>query len=93
MFRVHFVAAALTSLLCMVACETGGPSLDPSEERYDRFEGTAFDNTCATDADCVVGGCGDEVCAAEAVATTCEAFDIPDLGSCGCYEGECLWLD
>lgn len=93
MNRIKLLMVTMTSLLLMVACESGEPSLDPSDDHYDRFEGTAFDNTCITDADCIVGGCGDEVCAAEAVATTCEAFYVPELGSCGCHQGECLWLD
>lgn len=93
MLRIKLLAVAMISLLCVVACEPGGPSLDENDANFDRFEGTGFDNACATDSDCIVGGCSDEVCAAEAVGTTCEAFDVPDLGSCGCHEGECLWLD
>lgn len=67
------------------------PTVPADDPLYDRFEGTGFANRCATDADCVVGGCSGEVCAAESVATTCELLPYGPEGGCGCVDGQCVW--
>ena len=67
------------------------PELDKTVANYDRFEGTGFSNGCKSDADCHVGGCSSEVCAAEHVATTCEGLPWTPQGTCGCLNGQCLW--
>ena len=67
------------------------PELDKTVANYDRFEGTGFSNDCKSDADCHVGGCSSEVCAAEEVITTCDALPWTPQGACGCLNGQCLW--
>ncbi len=77
-----------------------GPSREPClsghERLWDRYEGTGAANACRDDADCVVSGCSQEVCAAEPVVTTCEAIPTPtrDLGcrACACVQGTCRWV-
>ena len=64
---------------------------DSTHPKYSRFEGDATQNTCATDFDCRIGGCSGEVCAAEAIVTTCEVLDELPRGDCLCVESECLW--
>ena len=49
-------------------------------------------DACQTDADCVSGGCGGEVCYNPAVsggASTCDCGP-PSIG-CGCVNGSCTW--
>ncbi|MEZ4439166.1 MAG: hypothetical protein R3B72_08755 [Polyangiaceae bacterium] len=83
----------LLALCAPAACGESMPSLEEGEPLYDRLEGTGFDNGCESDSDCVVGGCSSEVCAAEAVASTCEVLELPQLGDCLCHAGECRWMD
>src|SRR5690606_31506434 len=47
-----------------VPCEAR-PSVPEDDPLHDRFEGTGLQNACDTDADCFVGGCSGEVCAAQ----------------------------
>lgn len=87
---------ALLLSACVAGGDTGGKSdcsstVDPSDAYYDRFEGTSADNACTTDADCVVGGCSAEVCAAESVDSTCEGLPSSPEGTCGCLDGACVW--
>jgi hypothetical protein len=52
----------------------------------------SFDS-CTTDADCVAGGCGGELCYNPAFtggASTCECVQ-PTGVSCGCVNGKCAW--
>jgi hypothetical protein len=52
------------------------------------------EDACETDADCVSGGCGGELCFNPAVssgASTCECT-APSLG-CGCVFGRCTWFE
>jgi len=77
---------------CVDDCQCG-PTVDPSNAYYGRFEGIGFQNSCATDADCMVGGCSGEVCAAEPVFSTCEVLPTMPNGSCGCHNGQCVWND
>ncbi len=81
---------------------SSAPVVAPSPDRsalvpqthplYARVEGSDFKNQCSSDADCMVSGCSQEVCAAEEAMTTCEALDFPSRGgSCGCLSGECKW--
>lgn len=67
------------------------PAVDPNDSYYGRFEGISFDNTCTTSADCVVGGCSGEVCAAEGAFTTCELLPYLPGGDCGCVNNTCVW--
>ncbi|MFN3198282.1 MAG: hypothetical protein ACE366_07660 [Bradymonadia bacterium] len=66
------------------------PVFSPEDPMYDRYEGTGANNACRQDADCMPSGCSGEVCAAEPVASTCEAI-APAGGACGCVEGQCIW--
>ncbi len=53
------------------------------------------DDTCVTDADCVAGGCGGEVCYNPAVSggeSTCDCT-TPAVTGCGCVMGECTWYN
>lgn len=75
-------------------CEPSGPcvpSLRFDDPYYREFEGTDFQNACRTDADCVVSGCGGEVCAAESVASICIDRGVRPTGSCACVQGYCVW--
>ncbi len=51
---------------------------------------------CTTDADCIETGCSGQVCAPQAVITTCEfrpeyaCYNEPTT-SCGCNNGQCGW--
>lgn len=67
------------------------PSVDPDHPMYDRFEGTAVNNACRSDDDCVVSGCSAEICAAEGIPSTCEGLPSTPEGGCGCIEGVCIW--
>jgi hypothetical protein len=52
----------------------------------------SFDS-CTTDADCVAGGCGGELCYNPTFgggASTCECVQ-PTGVSCGCVNGKCAW--
>ena len=66
-------------------------TVDASHQLFERFEGTGFSNDCGADTGCVVGGCSNEVCAAEAVITTCELLPETPSGSCQCVDGQCIW--
>jgi eight-cysteine-cluster-containing protein len=76
---------------CVEASCERAPTVSPRDRYYERFEGIGLANRCATDADCVVGGCSSEVCAAEGAATTCEGLPYGPEGGCGCVAGECVW--
>jgi eight-cysteine-cluster-containing protein len=65
-------------------------ALSAADPLYNRYEAPGADNVCESDADCLVSGCNNEVCAAESVETTCEVIPVPD-GKCGCVNGECIW--
>jgi eight-cysteine-cluster-containing protein len=73
---------------CEDECES---TVSPDDPYYDRFEGNSYGNSCETDEDCIVSGCSSEVCAAESVATTCEALPYQPEGGCLCVEGVCQW--
>ena len=52
----------------------------------------SFDS-CTTDADCMSGGCGGELCYNPAFgggASTCECVKPTGVG-CGCVNGKCAW--
>lgn len=75
-------------------------TVSPLSQYFARFEGLApyfnpeLNNVCASDADAIVSGCSDEVCASEYTdLTTCEwPQDKPtDPESCICIEGESQW--
>ncbi len=93
------VTALFLTLVAFSACDPLDPvdppevceaTLDPSDARFNRYEGTFADNYCEDDSDCQLGGCSSEVCAAEATFTTCEVVPMP-AGNCGCVENECIW--
>ena len=66
-------------------------TVDPANPNFDRFEATVLLNGCSSDAGCLVGGCSDEVCAAEASVTTCELIPDPPTGTCVCVDFTCVW--
>jgi len=89
--------------------ELGRPTLQGSCEAFNQtccgaatdrtpVEGLCIKNsgdTCATDDDCVSGGCGGELCFNPAVsggASTCECGE-PQVTGCGCVAGRCTWYD
>lgn len=77
---------------CVAECSCG-PTVEPSDTYYNRFEGIGADNACSSDADCIIGGCSAEICAAEALPSTCEGLPYGPSGSCGCVAGVCIWND
>lgn len=49
---------------------------------------------CQTDADCMAGGCGGELCFNPAVSdgiTTCDCGAPTNVNGCGCVSGQCTW--
>src|SRR5690349_5394398 len=75
--------------------EARTPLIGPDHQLYARLEAPNAKNACASDGDCVKGGCSSEVCAAESVVSTCEmpAEGWPVRGaSCGCVAGQCQWF-
>lgn len=79
--------------LFFVGCDTCPrvATVKRSDPQWARFEGQGAKNSCKTDADCVVGGCGGEICAAEPLVSTCEAPKNKPTGSCSCLLGQCQW--
>jgi eight-cysteine-cluster-containing protein len=74
--------------------ETRTPMLAADHPQYGRREGTSFKNDCSADANCLVGGCGSEVCSADpGVMSTCELLpgEVPATAACGCVSGQCIW--
>ena len=68
-------------------------ALLPTASNFDHFEGVAFRNSCEDDISCHVGGCGSEICSADAeVTSTCIDYpDKPTGAACGCVKGQCIW--
>ncbi len=90
---IRFLAAlgvASGAITASVGCGDCEATVSKDDPLYDRFEGTGFDNACSGDGECVVGGCGGEVCAAESVATTCELLDHEPSGECVCVQDTCI---
>ena len=53
-------------------------------------------DACSTDADCVSGGCGGELCYNPAMGggiSTCECTTPTDVAGCGCVDGQCSWYN
>ncbi|MBN2577098.1 MAG: hypothetical protein JXP73_21225, partial [Deltaproteobacteria bacterium] len=75
-------------------------ALSPGSEHYGYYEGISGRNGCAYDQDCVISGCSNSTCAAEAIAIADEQFCEnllrtsvvePPFSRCGCLAGECRW--
>ena len=52
-------------------------------------------DSCQTDADCAIGGCGSELCynpAESTDITTCDCT-TPAAEGCGCVAGTCVWYE
>lgn len=89
----------LVVAMALAGCDGGAagdglecePGVDVTSEYYDRFEGIGFGNACSKDTDCMPSGCSGEICAAESIASTCEALPVSPEGDCGCLEGMCVW--
>lgn len=67
---------------------------------YSFYEGTAGENQCEVDEDCLISGCFRSTCAAEVITIADEAFcgarasvswPEPQLAQCGCIANECQW--
>jgi hypothetical protein len=76
------------------------PSLASGSDHFAYYEGIAASNACARDQDCVISGCSDSACAAEAIEIADEEFcenllrtsvKEPPFSQCGCLAGECRW--
>ena len=53
-------------------------------------------DSCETDADCVSGGCGGELCYNPAEGggiSTCECTSPTNVTGCGCVAGKCAWYN
>ena len=73
---------------------TRTPMVAAEHPLYARMEGQGLNNNCAADTECFKGGCGAEICSADAGAkSTCEVLDvsIPASAGCGCVSGQCIW--
>jgi hypothetical protein len=92
------------SCYCDEACTYYGDCCDDYEEACndDRVpaSGSCVKNggeTCTTDADCVVGGCGGALCYNPAFGggfSTCEcAGPGAPVAGCGCVQGTCTWYN
>lgn len=70
------------------------PLWNPQDPHYAAFEAPELPNDCVNDSACQVGGCGSQVCSAQAeVMTTCQALPVslPPDATCGCLESRCQW--
>ncbi len=85
---------------CDDGCTTYGDCCDDYQSSCaDRSpaSGACVINTedeCETDADCVAGGCGGEVCfnpAESSGISTCGCTSPTGVGGCGCVAGKCSW--
>jgi len=80
------------------APSAGAQPAGPSSADLGGFCGTSTRAACASDADCLAGGCSGQVCQSRsepAAATTCEWRDCYDAKAygvtCGCAGGKCAW--
>lgn len=95
-------AAADGSCWCDDACEQYGDCCGDYDAACAGDERTvatgqcvknSFDE-CTTDADCMGGGCGGELCFNPAVSSgisTCECTAPTAVAGCGCVDGQCSW--
>lgn len=70
-------------------CACNPPPRTPTSGQCERSTGDA----CTSDADCVAGGCGGELCynpAASGGISTCDCT-APQGPACGCVAGRCTW--
>ena len=72
--------------------EPAPPVIDPA------FCGTSTNAPCATDSDCITGGCSGQVCQSkneEPVMTTCEYLECYNKEkysvACRCTQDKCQW--
>jgi len=91
LLAILFVVVVIANCSDNMFIEACDGTVDPNSPFFDRFEATGFANSCVTDADCLIGGCSSEVCAAEPVATSCDSLPEHPSGSCGCIAGQCIW--
>ena len=73
---------------------TRTPMVAAEHPLYARMEGEGLNNNCTADTECFRGGCGAEICSADASAnSTCDVIDasIPASAGCGCVSGHCIW--
>ena len=92
-------------VLCTLFCENGFATDERGCEicvcaEEDRTPATGMciknsNDSCTSDADCVAGGCGGELCynpASGGGVSTCECT-APTGPSCGCVDGRCSWFE
>ncbi|HET6582001.1 MAG TPA: hypothetical protein VFG69_01115 [Nannocystaceae bacterium] len=93
-------------VFCALFCENGfetdenGCEICSCKDDDDReiAEGQCIKNSldeCSSDADCISGGCGGELCfnpAQSSGISTCECT-MPEAVSCGCVAGQCAWFE
>ncbi|UQA60300.1 hypothetical protein [Polyangium aurulentum] len=88
-------AAPDGTLVGNAPAEARTPLVPPSHQLHARLEAPNARNACTSDGECMKSGCSGEVCAAEAVNTTCEMPEggFPVQGAnCGCVAGQCQWF-
>ena len=71
--------------------DTCHPTVTEDDSYYNRFEAPDADNRCRSHRDCSASGCSGEICAAEAMGSTCEGLPRHPEGTCGCVDRECQW--
>lgn len=95
-----FTIIALLAVLAVAALQrmTAPQPPGPSAQDLGGFCGTSSLGSCSSDADCVAGGCSNQVCYGKnepPSATTCEWTECYDAQkynvSCGCVAQKCAW--
>ncbi len=65
-------------------------------QQKEEFCGTSSYSSCATESDCIIGGCSSQVCQSkddEQMFTTCEYMECYNSKDyeCICKESKCQW--
>jgi hypothetical protein len=92
-------ASADGSCYCDKLCESYGDCCDDFTAECSREPASGMcvknsNDQCTTDADCVAGGCGGELCYNPNVSngiSTCECTTPTNVTGCGCVAGQCTW--
>jgi len=84
--------------LAFASCASAQAPQKTAKDAESGFCGSSTRGPCQSDADCLAGGCGGQVCQSKtepAQITTCEYRDCYNAAkysqACGCVEHRCQW--
>ncbi|MBI4149522.1 eight-cysteine-cluster domain-containing protein [Candidatus Woesearchaeota archaeon] len=93
--KIKRIIPILVLAIFLISCET--PEETPKEKQQDKPAQTT-NIECASDADCLTGGCSGQICGAKervkGLITTCEwreEYACLRLTSCSCINNTCQW--